>query len=879
MKKAYIYFQSLILACAILSVSACSDDFFNSTDGEEVAVNFHPTLGGRLKARAIGNPINTRAIGDATGIDRLVVAVFEGNKKVLSQTYAWSSVQSNGVSLTLIEGHSYNILFWAENSLNKAYTLSDDGTISVDYDEYLDGGFSQMEELDAFYATTSLTVGSQKVENKGEIQLTRPLAQINFADNTTQPVNGFHRAVVTYQKVPTKFNPFTGSIAGEANNLTFTFSDFPSNENLSFDGSTYYYVSCNYLFAPATGVGSVEASLDMQNAQGTSLKTVELSDIPIEQNKRTNILGNIVIGPETWSVWDGTIPDTSPITVDDQNRYIIDEANDIAWLGVNAGSLEPNRTFLITKDIDMNKLPGLSAINLPSGSTLQGGGHTIKGIISDSGLLGVATNLTVKDLIIDDVTVINTSADVTHVGTLLNILKGNGTFSGIEISNSSVSTQNGAAGGIVGYISRSDANNRSETLAATFDDCHVSNTNADGSRSEGHFVGLLRGYDLNETLSFDSNCTLSDAQTLSWVSPYREGNEGVWLASTDYSYFNQWLGDEECYRGTVMYGANRFIPCWDGSTKITPLYDGSTKLIYSPFDLAFLQGSSAGDIELMENVCMEYDLDGASRDGVRNHNFTALNTLNSLEGNGHTIYNLTITGNYYCGFVYSEGCATTFKNVNFDGTDIRVTHGSEGDAYVGTLRGMAYANTIIENVHVRNGYLYGVNKMGGLCGGIFSTITCSNSSVENYQFENYDSEIVSGGFKANGEIGGLIGFIIVTDATWVDQISNCSVKNNSFNCVTYSASFWDRSVGRFIGDIRTSKAGRVNINNCSIDGSHSYTNAETGASASFDEFKVRTGGSFLRPVYTYYPLVGQCYAVVILDTKGTVYIDDTKIFG
>jgi hypothetical protein len=113
-----------------------------------------------------------------------------------------------------------------------------------------------------------------------------------------------------------------------------------------------------------------------------------------------------------------------------------------------------------------------------------------------------------------------------------------------------------------------------------------------------------------------------------------------------------------------------------------------------------------------------------------------------------------------------------------------VTHGSEGDAYVGTLRGFAYANTTIENVHVRNGYLYGVNKMGGLCGGIFSTVTCSNSSVQNYHFENYDSEVVSGGFKANGEIGGLIGFIQVNDASTVNTISNCYVKENSFNCVT-----------------------------------------------------------------------------------------------
>lgn len=866
--KTYMYIPNLVLAFAILLFSACSDDSLLQMGGEEVSVTFRPTLNGGL---------STRAIGDATGIDQLVVTVYEGDEtksKVFSQTYDWASVQTSGVSLTLIEGRTYQILFWAENKANTAYTLSADGNIVVDYDNYLEGGFGKMEELDAFCQTTTVTVGTEQVEDKGEVRLSRPLAQVNFADNATQPVSGTHTAVVTFQGLPTTFNPFTGATETSDDEVHFTFTDFTA-EQLTVDGSTYYYLSSNYVLVPQAGTSTLKATLDLQDAQGASIKTVVLDNITTEQNKKTNILGSIVQEPETWSIWDGTIPSASTITTDAQNRYIIDEAADIAWLGVNAGSLETNRTFLLTADIDMANKEGLSTINLPLGSTLDGGGHTIKGLNTANGLLGEITNVSVKNLVIEEASVTNTSSGVTHVGVLANTVKGTSTFSNISISNSSVSTQNGAAGGIVGYVSRKDANYRSETLTVTFDDCHVTATTVTGTRSEGYFVGLLRGYDNRETLQFNSNCSLSSSQTLS--SPYREGNEGVWLASTDYSSFNSWLGDEECYRGTVMYGSNRFIPCWDGSTKITPLTDGSTKLIYSAFDLASLQGTAAGDVKLMENVCMEYDLDGASKDQMRNHNFTPLSTLSSIEGNGYTIYNITITGNYYSGFVLNESCATTFKNVNFDGADIRVTHGSEGDAYVGTLRGFAYANTTIENVHVHNGYLYGVNKMGGLCGGIFSTITCSNSSVQNYQFENYDSEIVSGGFKANGEIGGLIGFIQVSDASWVDEISDCYVKDNSFNCVTYSASLWDRSVGRFIGDIRTNQAGRVNITSCSIQGSHTYTNASTGANASFDEHKKRTGGSLLRPTYTYYPLVGQCYAVVILDTKGSVYIDGTNV--
>ena len=889
MMKPYRYIRSLILAFAVLSLSACSnDDYLLQTVGENVSITFHPTLGGEL---------STRTIGDATGIDRLTVAVYEGSQtlsKKFSFSKEWDIVKRNGIALTLIEGRSYKILFWAENSENSAYTITDDGRITVNYDNYINGGFAKMEEMDVFFGISSITVGSQKVENKGEIKLSRPLAQVNFADNTTKPILGTHKAIVTYHGLPTSFNPFTGEIRMSENDITFTFEDFP-DETLSVNVSNneYYYISSNYVFAPqAETTATIRATLDLQNIDGTSIKKVELDDITIEQNKKTNILGSIVQDPETWSVWYGTIPTESTLTTDpeNQNRYIIDEADDVAWLSVkeNAQSLAANSTFVMTVDVDRNNGSGLATIQLPSGSTLDGDGHTIKGLRLENALLGDVTDITVKNLNIEETTVENTSTDVTHVGVLVNTLKGSNTFSNIHIKSSSVSTQNGAAGGIIGYISRKDPNNREETLTVIFDDCHVTETTVSGTHSEGHFVGLLRGYDNNETLQFKSNCTLTLSAIArsadEFVSPYREGNEGTWLASNDYSKYDGWLGNEECYRGTVMYGGNRFIPCWDGVTKITPLTDGTTKLIYSAFDLANLQGTVAGNIRLMENVDMEHDLDGASKDGVRNHIFKALSTLTKLDGNEKTIYNITIRDNYYGGFVKSESCATTFENVTFDGADIRVTHDTEeGNAYVGTLRGFAYAATTINNVHVKNGYLYGVNKIGGLCGAVFAKIDCDGSSVDNYTIENYNSEIEDDlGFLANGEIGGLIGFISA-DAT----IDDCSVTNTDLNCIGVNdkwyviATISGRHVNEYIGDIRTTSGQTIEINNYTISG-NTYKNRKD--IYSYKKQTGTSGGWFPTPIYTTYtvPIVGKCYyidisvgSIGITDKQGILKIDDT----
>ena len=846
MMKPYQYIRSLILAFAILSFSACSnDDYLQQTMGENVSVTFRPTLKGEL---------NTRAIGDAAGIDRLTIVVYEGTQtlsKKLSYSEDWDIAKRNGITLTLIEGHSYKILFWVENSVNTAYTLTNDGKITVDYNGYIDGGFAKMEEMDAFCGTSSITVGSKKNENK-QIELSRPLAQLNFADNTTLPEQGTHQTVVTFHGVPTSFNPFTGILEMSNTDVVFTFADFPA-ETLSVDGSSYYYLSSNYFFAPQTGtISNMSATIDLQNTDGISIKEIEVPDITLEKNKKTNVLGSIILQPETWSVWDGEMPTESTLTTDpeNQNRYIIDEADDVVWLSVqeNAQSLAANSTFIMTVDVDMNNGSGLAAIQLPSGSILDGDGHTIKGLQLENALLGDVTDITVKNLTIEETTVANTSADVTHVGVLVNTLKGSNTFSNIHIKSSSVSTQNGAAGGIVGYISRKDPNNREETLTVTFDDCHVTETTVSGTQSEGHFVGLLRGYDYNETLQFNSNCTLTLSATVrsagDFVSPYREGNEGTWLANNDYSKYDGWLGDEECYRGTVMYGNNRFIPCWDGITKITPLTDGTTKLIYSAFDLASLQGSGHAAVTFKEDV----DLGG---DRATNKNpFTPISTISTLDGGDKTIYNLYINVTNWIGaFIGASSGTTSHKNLNFSNSSVLVKPSSGSElAYAATLCAYIEGSYTAENIKIDNAYVLGISKSGGLNGYVTSGTTfytAKQCSVNNLRLENSYLHLTGETFAASGEMGGLVGFIQQSAL-----VESCSVTNSVINCLN---SFL-RHVNQFIGTIRLDNSShRIDINKCNVSG-NIYENKK-------DEKSKFVGG----------------YSLSSLLQKGKVYIDGTRL--
>lgn len=850
----YIHgFLAVLASCALLSCAFDDHVPADTPAGAESVVTFYPSL---------DDALSTKAMGDATRINQLWVAVYEktGDTREHRFTldYAWNVAQL-GLQLTLIEGRTYDILFWAQCEENKAYTLNNAGQIQVNYTDYLAGGFAKMEALDAFYATSSVIVGSTAVENKGAITLTRPLAQVNFADNATQPVQGSHCTKLTFHAYPTALDPFSKTVAATTADLTFIFEDYPT-ETLSAQGATYYYVATNYFFAPYT---ISKATLDFQDNQGNSLKKIVVDDLLMEPNKKTNVLGSIVGTPTTWSVWDGLV-ELETVPALDQDRYIIDEAADIAWLSENASTLKTGKTFLLTIDIDMAAKLGLSSIQLPSGSTLDGQGHTIKGVRLSGALFGNATELVMKDLTLEDVQV---SSPDSHAGVLVNTLKGSGSFSGIHIKNSSVESLTGAAGGVVGYVVRKSANDRSEALEVVFDDCHVEGSSVTGNLAQGHFVGLLRGYDAGEFLRFNDNCTYVASASASLatgpVSPYCEGNEGAWLAENDYRGFNGWLGNEECYRGQVFYGTKRFIPRWDGTTKITPLTEGTTKLIYSAFDLANCAGTNPGAIKFMENVDLGSQL------------FNPLTNLSKLIGEDKTIYNMkvetTFNTNSWDGGGFIRRCsAATIENITFKNADVKVTHvdGSDGDAYASIVCGTAEGTNTITNVKVIGGKLYGCNKMGGIAGYITGTFTATNCLVDGLSIENYDSGGKDKlGFKANGEVGGAFGFI-AANAT----ISGCYVKNSTLNCrgvnngrALVFFKYAGRHVNEFIGDIRTTAGQTIRI--------------------TLDE-KNFTGNTYKnrKDQYAECKYIGHCYytsinagIAKIEDTKGTVYVNDKSI--
>lgn len=288
--KLFKYIVGIIGMFAITAFSSCSNDDYLLSGQEDMSISFHPTLNGELYTRGIGN---------AEGVNQIKVIVYEGTEslsRILTHIEDWTVAQRNGITLSLIKGYSYKILFWVENKENTAYTLTDNGNITVNYTDYVNGGFAKMEEMDAFYATKAITV-DPTTNHSQVIELSRPLAQLNFVDKTTKPEVGTHLVKVKFHSIPTSFNPFTGKVdVADNNDICFTFSDFP-NETLSIEETDCHYVASNYLFASSINPIKLPATIELQDVGNLFFKTFKFegeNKIVLEENKKTNVIGNLL---------------------------------------------------------------------------------------------------------------------------------------------------------------------------------------------------------------------------------------------------------------------------------------------------------------------------------------------------------------------------------------------------------------------------------------------------------------------------------------------------------------------------------------------------------------------------------------------------------
>ncbi len=151
------------------------------------------------------------------------------------------------------------------------------------------------------------------------VTLKRPFAQLNVGvteENWQDAVSAtveIERSDVTISEVANTINLLYGSVSGEVKDLTYSIADIPAERlKVDTDGDgtkeEYRYLSMSYLLpyekttgALRTTVGSVEFNFYPKDGNVINLSS-GLTNIPVQRNYRTNILGNLLTTDVTYNI-------------------------------------------------------------------------------------------------------------------------------------------------------------------------------------------------------------------------------------------------------------------------------------------------------------------------------------------------------------------------------------------------------------------------------------------------------------------------------------------------------------------------------------------------------------------------------------------------
>ena len=219
------------------------------------------------------------------------------------------------VTLNLVEGRTYSIIFYAQNADDSPYYIDWENQTFHINGEYFDTDttnknlLSNKETYDAFYAY----VPNIKVESGSSIDQTvllkRPFAQLNILTDDLAAAKkagiDIDKTEVTVTNVGTSMDLTTGNILARQK-LTFSMNDMATGQYTVKDGKTYDYLAMNYLLVNnKRTVGVTFKMNDSSIANGQEDKatlTRTYSNIFIERNHRTNIYGSIITNTATFKV-------------------------------------------------------------------------------------------------------------------------------------------------------------------------------------------------------------------------------------------------------------------------------------------------------------------------------------------------------------------------------------------------------------------------------------------------------------------------------------------------------------------------------------------------------------------------------------------------
>lgn len=299
--------KCLFIAMAICAFFAsCSHDN-DPNVGDVVDVPFFLDVEAVLETRADAD----KKISDGTDANQLMYAVFrEGDTDPIIKKVVKDDVEglTKGykMSISLAKGHSYQVVFWAQNSECDAYTVSDDMKVSINYE-----GLNNDESRDAFFATTKPFVAGMTPSVK--VVLRRPFAQVNVGTfpYDLEYVQGLGVSVkkssAIFHSIADEIDLLTGEVSGEVD-VEYSLSNIPEEilwVDVDENGvkEKYDWLSMSYILAePDRTLKTMSFKFTDNSGLYEPIDIGELNNVPIQRNYRTNILGQILSGTTSFEI-------------------------------------------------------------------------------------------------------------------------------------------------------------------------------------------------------------------------------------------------------------------------------------------------------------------------------------------------------------------------------------------------------------------------------------------------------------------------------------------------------------------------------------------------------------------------------------------------
>lgn len=293
-------FKTFAIAAMAVLAGACAKEQVASGDGETVEMTFN--------VEVPGVSMVTKGISDAASVNELICQLFikEGNDYKLIQTYnAPVEAKKASLNMTLVKKQRYYVAFWAQAKGTGYYNTENLQSVTINYDAVK----ANDPQMDAFWSSVELNLPAlteAELKKKTNVTLYRAVAQVNFGSKTFDRADALSvkESTISMTGVPNIFNALFGdkdnAYSGSVDQVTYKTNATITGEKLVVGGTDYDYLATAYVFASKLGsLTTASAKFTLTNGKST---TVDLANVPIKRNMRTNILGNLLTFDAEWHV-------------------------------------------------------------------------------------------------------------------------------------------------------------------------------------------------------------------------------------------------------------------------------------------------------------------------------------------------------------------------------------------------------------------------------------------------------------------------------------------------------------------------------------------------------------------------------------------------